>query len=422
MSSSSEKNNKKSNNLDKINPVDFIFKTMASRDPKKRKVKPISKSYDLLASDLLNDTSSDDEDYKPKEIDDDDDGDGDDDEDDDEDDDDDDVDKDDDGDDKSDGNQNGTGHPDDDLTSDLHNGIESNFVKFDLPSKVTKLLVCSVCLGDVSHEYDEIGLLKQALAINRLCFNCCFLLFIILVECDSCGITVHENCYGVTNDTEVDNESVHSNASSSSTEPWFCDSCLANVSSPSCDLCPNTGGIFKQTDVKRWVHLVCALYIPGVAFSDTTRLVGVTLFELPYFKWGSRVCSLCEDERLSRTGICISCDAGMCKSYFHVTCAQSHGLLSEAQNSEETELVDPFYAHCKVHASDKSGVKSKRRNWLALQSHIKIRKQQQDANISERIAKKLNKARVHWLSSEDLRSASWGMFKTFLTLIQSYNV
>ena len=28
---------------------------------------------------------------------------------------------------------------------------------------------------------------------------------------------------------------------------------------------------------------------------------------------------MCEDQRFAKTGICISCDAGLCKTYFHVT-------------------------------------------------------------------------------------------------------
>ncbi|RWS27568.1 PHD finger protein 14-like isoform X3 [Leptotrombidium deliense] len=256
---------------------------------------------------------------------------------------------------------------------------------FKLPSKAPKLLVCSVCLGDVTHENNEI------------------------VECDSCGITVHECCYGITSEQENDNESIHSNASSSSTEPWFCDSCKANVSMPVCELCPNSGGIFKHTEVGRWVHLVCALYIPGVAFADTTRLTGVTLFEVPYDRWGSKPCSLCEDERLSRTGISICCDAGLCKTYFHVTCAQSHGLLYEAQTMDETELVDPFYAHCKLHAGDKVAVKAKRRNWLALQSNQRLRNHEQlsGQQLSERIGKKLNKAREKWKMANIVKTPPW---------------
>ena len=39
----------------------------------------------------------------------------------------------------------------------------------------------------------------------------------------------------------------------------------------------------------RWVHIVCALYTPGVAFGDVDRLSLVTLFEMPYSKWGAKV-------------------------------------------------------------------------------------------------------------------------------------
>jgi hypothetical protein len=28
---------------------------------------------------------------------------------------------------------------------------------------------------------------------------------------------------------------------------------------------------------------------------------------------------LCEDKRFEMTGVCIGCDAGMCKTFFHVT-------------------------------------------------------------------------------------------------------
>lgn len=80
-----------------------------------------------------------------------------------------------------------------------------------------------------------------------------------------------------------------------------------------------SGGIFKETDVGKWVHLVCALYIPGIAFGDPDRLSNVTLFEIASSKWGSKACQLCQDTRFVRTGMTIECDAGMCRNYFHVT-------------------------------------------------------------------------------------------------------
>jgi hypothetical protein len=133
---------------------------------------------------------------------------------------------------------------------------------------------------------------------------------------------------------------VSSSSSTSSTEPWFCEACKAGVIDPCCELCPNkgethenikfqcfiyyiyeivAGGIFKETDVGKWVHLVCALYVPGVAFGEVDKLSNVTLFEMAYNKWGSKPCALCLDEKFVRTGITIGCDAGMCRETFHVT-------------------------------------------------------------------------------------------------------
>lgn len=146
--------------------------------------------------------------------------------------------------------------------------------------------ICAVCLGDQSGEDDEI------------------------IECDSCGVSVHESCYGVgdaddddnvnANESEnnndnadsqdkCDNESVHSNISSESTEPWFCEPCKRSVKNPHCELCPNLGGIFKETDTGQWVHMVCALYTCGITFNNIDSLTEVSLFEIDYAKFGSKV-------------------------------------------------------------------------------------------------------------------------------------
>lgn len=159
-----------------------------------------------------------------------------------------------------------------------------------IANKILLTPICCACLGDRSDDTNEI------------------------VECDGCKITVHEGCYGIS-----DSISVSSTVSSCSTEPWFCDPCKANVRHPDCELCPNKGGIFKETDCGKWVHLVCSLYVPGVAFGEVDQLSSVTLFEMQYSKWGAKTCSLCEDDHFARTGVCIGCDAGMCKTYFHVT-------------------------------------------------------------------------------------------------------
>lgn len=124
------------------------------------------------------------------------------------------------------------------------------------------VMICCVCLGDQTSE-DEI------------------------IQCDACGVTVHDSCYGVAG--QNDTTSVHSNISSESTEPWFCEPCRRSVRNPYCELCPNTKGIFKQTDTGRWVHMVCALYTRGVTFENIDTLTEVSLFELNYALYVSKV-------------------------------------------------------------------------------------------------------------------------------------
>ncbi|KAG5874660.1 hypothetical protein JTB14_006511 [Gonioctena quinquepunctata] len=258
----------------------------------------------------------------------------------------------------------------------------SNQSKMKFDEKDAQILICCGCLGDQSDGVNEI------------------------VECDGCGITVHEACYGISEST-----SIASTDSLSPTTPWFCESCKAGVKEPVCELCPNSGGIFKETDVGKWVHLVCALYVPGVAFGEVDKLTSVTLFEMPYSRWGTKSCSLCEDEHFARTGVCIGCDAGMCRTYFHVTCAQKEGFLSEA-HSEEVDQADPFYAHCKMH-SDKTLVKKRKRNYLALQLRTQYRKfqfqQEGHSDMAEqvRIRRKLDKQKVHYLSHKGLKPPPW---------------
>lgn len=396
MSMEPNDNNSNMAEQDPLEGASFLYRTMVVRDPSKRKVKPVENHMQLLDFGDLDD-SSDDSDFKigddvPEESNEEDSG------------------------ESSAGNEENSEEEDDDDNDQEHEDDKDIKIKnessmkeeasssgevgdntdrqvkpklSDGPAKKLKVLICSVCLGDVSllprqgsdktmnEEEDEI------------------------VECDCCGISVHEGCYGIS-----DVETAVSTVSSYSTEPWFCDACKAGNMNPTCELCPNSGGIFKETDVGKWVHLVCALYIPGVAFGDVDKLSPVTLFEMPYSKWGAKPCSLCEDDRYSHTGVCINCDAGMCRTYFHVTCAQKEGLLSKA--STEEDIADPFFAYCKLH-SEKNVARSKRRNYLALQSQAK-EKHLSDNVITEekaRIDRKLAWHRDRYVAEKEKRPQPW---------------
>ncbi|XP_029196120.2 PHD finger protein 14-like [Acropora millepora] len=234
-------------------------------------------------------------------------------------------------------------------------------------TKKVAILICGICLDDVSDEGDEI------------------------VECDNCGITVHEGCYGI---NDEDSDCGKSNETDSPTELWFCDACKLGLQ-PDCELCPNLGGIFKETDTGQWVHLLCALYTPDVAFVKPEQLQCVTLSELPHYKWGAKDCNLCEDERFCRTGVCIECDAGMCRTYFHVTCAQMYGLLSDVPEECDEDVADPLFAHCRLHA-DKRTAASRRRTWLAYQSRYKKFSDHRSQDDKERVKQCLENIRLEF--------------------------
>ena len=230
-------------------------------------------------------------------------------------------------------------------------------------------LVCGICLESESTEEDE------------------------LVECDMCGITVHEGCYGDTEESLSEDKS----DSDAETEPWFCDSCKAKCEGY-CELCPNKGGILKQTDSGRWVHLICALYVPGVGFRDVDRLQNIVIDDLSSSRWSSRRCMLCEDQRFSKTGICIECDAGMCKTYFHATCAQKHGLLTEvpAAGHLNDDDADPLFAHCKVH-TDKMVLKARLKRWTMFETHLKNFRSVDNPDEKPRIEDAFHRARGDYI-------------------------
>ncbi|KAK4019444.1 hypothetical protein OUZ56_001464 [Daphnia magna] len=379
MSENAEKGKKSPDDLPNIN---FMYKTMLARDPSKRRVKP-TPTVELFP--LTIESESEDSDFKIEE-------------------------------DDSDSASGSSSDSIDESETEseelseseqnktLVNGtstgpatevsvkVQEPFVPYkaldyQLPPEIPKVRVCCICLGTHSSDVNEV------------------------VECDSCGILVHEGCYGVT-----ESGSVSSTASSCSTEPWFCEPCQGNVINPPCQMCPNLGGALKETDTGLWVHLVCALYTPGVAFGELDKLTQVTLFEMPYSRWGAKSCSLCSDPWLSRTGVCIGCDAGMCRTFFHVTCAQREGLLSETFH-EETVQADPFYANCRLH-TDKSTIKRRKQNYLSHQRHLvwwtnkrntgrELLTSGQSEDVSlRRILRKLGRQRVKFQTKHWPR-ASW---------------
>ncbi|CAH1757376.1 2797_t:CDS:10 [Entrophospora sp. SA101] len=141
--------------------------------------------------------------------------------------------------------------------------------------------------------------------------------------------------------------------------PWYCDKCLAKPSEVvSCILCPKKTGAFRRLQEEEgfktdaWVHLVCALWMPGMWIANTQGLNECSIISVEKTNW-IKDCCICPKE-LASQGATVHCDAGGCKNWIHVTCAQSYNLL---EYEDDSEMSDPYFVYCKEHCSQAGTVR-----------------------------------------------------------------
>lgn len=161
-----------------------------------------------------------------------------------------------------------------------------------------------------------------------------------LVYCDGngCTVAVHQACYGIV---------------TVPTGPWFCRKCENpdTKGKVRCELCPSKSGALKLSDTGGWAHVVCALYIPEVRFGNVTSMEPIVLRLIPQERY-NKTCYICQEQGKSRranAGACMQCNKAGCKQQFHVTCAQSLGLLCEEAGNYLDNVK--YCGYCKPHYS-----------------------------------------------------------------------
>ncbi|CAH8834469.1 unnamed protein product [Trichobilharzia szidati] len=85
-----------------------------------------------------------------------------------------------------------------------------------------------------------------------------------------------------------------------------------------------------------WAHIVCAIYVPEVYFTDFSIMELISVENVPAERFG-RSCVFCERNQrnsLATCGACIQCAWKNCRVYFHASCAGLEGLLSELPATE----------------------------------------------------------------------------------------
>jgi hypothetical protein len=154
-----------------------------------------------------------------------------------------------------------------------------------------------------------------------------------IVSCSKCHIRLHKECL-----LEYHTFSYFDNEST-----WICDVCTefegnsfpppASASASSliedgpytfihCALCPRRGGFLCHTIDDRWVHAFCSKNIPGALIRmNNDKQIDIRLPVISKENKKSK-CFLCNRKG---NGICISCNAVGCSTFFHPLCALRNG-------------------------------------------------------------------------------------------------
>ena len=184
--------------------------------------------------------------------------------------------------------------------------------------------------------------------------------------CCACGISVHIECYGISKMSKAHSRALR--------RRWKCERCKDDETrievegmtgtteeggdataetgtDADCMYCPSNRFALKKASNGRYVHVVCALFLPSLSFTlhhllpftATTMeerskrkhrsfLLVTSVNDIPEQQY-ELACNLCA----SPTGLCIQCCDERCTVSYHVTCAMEAGYCVRVLDDDETD-------------------------------------------------------------------------------------
>ncbi|XP_049490689.1 lysine-specific demethylase 4C isoform X5 [Panthera uncia] len=136
----------------------------------------------------------------------------------------------------------------------------------------------------------------------------------LLISCAKCCVRVHASCYGIPSHEICDG--------------WLCARCKRNAWTAECCLCNLRGGALKETKNNKWAHVMCAVAVPEVRFTNVPERTQIDVGRIPLQRLKLK-CIFCRHRVKKVSGACIQCSYGRCPASFHVTCAHAAGVLME---------------------------------------------------------------------------------------------
>ncbi|XP_071925419.1 uncharacterized protein [Coffea arabica] len=167
-----------------------------------------------------------------------------------------------------------------------------------------------------------------------------------LIICSSCGVSVHQRCYGMQDDVDG---------------TWLCSWCKQKKDGQSgdrpCLLCPKQGGALKLAQKTEnqglqveYAHLFCCQWMPEVYVENIRTMEPIMNIDGINDTQRKLVCYLCK----VKFGACVRCSYGACRTSFHPLCAREAKHRMEIWGRRGCDEVE-LRAFCSKHSEVDNG-------------------------------------------------------------------